>query len=351
MNHTNKYEPLVNLTRGEINESVHMGALVISDNKGRILYSKGDADLITYPRSSMKPLQVLPFLENDGDVYFGLSSKEIAIICASHSGTDDHVETIKSIHEKVCITLDQLQCGVHWPSDKTTATAMRNRGEQPTSYHHNCSGKHSGMLAQAKKNGFSLDNYLSMSNPVQKRILMTVAEMCEVDSETLAIGLDGCSAPVFAMPLRNFATALAKICQPDILSNKKASACLRITYSMNSHPVMVAGPGKLDTVVMETLPGKVILKGGAEGYQAIGILPGALGAGSPGLGIAIKIADGDQTRRALNCLTIELLYQMKLITQEQKNALPEFGTQTLKNWRGFEIGIIEPAFKLPAFSL
>jgi len=347
MNFMNDYVPLVNLTRGDIVESVHLGALVISDNKGNILFSKGNQDLVTYPRSSMKPLQVLPLLENDGDKFFNFSAKEIAIMCASHSGTDDNVNTIKSIHNKVGLSLENLQCGVHWPSDKATAIAMRERGEQPTSYHHNCSGKHSGMLAQATKNGFPLENYLSMENPVQQLILKTVAEMCEVDPQTMAIGVDGCSAPVFAMSLRSFAIALAKICQPDGLSVIRASACRRITSAMNSHPNMVAGPGKLDTIVMEALPGKIILKGGAEGYQSIGIMPGALGEGSPGLGIAIKIADGDQTRRALNCLTIELLHSLCLLNKEQKIALKEFGSQPLKNWRGFDIGVIEPAFKMP----
>jgi L-asparaginase II len=340
---------LVNLTRGDVVESIHSGAFVIADRTGKVIFSQGNPGLLTYPRSSMKPLQALPFIEKGGDRQFALTPKEVAIICASHSGTDEHVNVIKSIHAKVGLTLDDLRCGVHWPSDKATAEAMRLRGDQPNAYHHNCSGKHSGMLAHAKMNNNPLKDYLSMEHPVQNTILNTVAEMCEMAPQDLAIGVDGCSAPVFAMPLVNYAMAIAKLCEPVSLPEKKADACQRITSAMSSHPMMVAGPGKLDTILMQAMKGKVISKAGAEGYQIIGILPGALGKGSPGLGIAIKIADGDQTRRALDCLTVEILRGMGLLDESQTAALAAFGSKALTNWRGLEIGEIRPVFEMPAF--
>lgn len=343
------FEPLVNLTRGSIVESVHLGVLVISDASGNIIFSVGNPNLSTYPRSSMKPFQALPFIEKGGRGEFNLTPEEVAIMCASHSGTDEHVRVIKSIHSKAKLSLENLMCGVHYPSDKPTADAMRARNEQPTAYHHNCSGKHSGMLAHARLEGLPLENYLSMQHPVQQSIIKAVADMCDMLPGQFPIGLDGCSAPVFAMPLKNFALALARLCDPVGFPEERASACRYITSAMSSYPTMVAGPGKMDTMLMETMQGKVNSKGGAEGYQALGILPGAFGAGSPALGIAIKISDGDQTRRALDCLTVEVLKGLGLLNPDEISKLLKFGNKPLTNWRGLTIGEIKPAFDIPSF--
>lgn len=343
------YQPLVHLTRGGVVESMHFGIIVIADNTGKIVFSIGDPAYSTFPRSSMKPLQALPFIEKGGEGYFGLTPEEVAIMCASHSGTDAHVNIIKSIHDKAGLTLDDLKCGVHWPIDKKAAESLRKREEEPSSYHHNCSGKHSGMLAHARMENWALDHYLSMDHPVQQSILACIAEMCEMPPADLTVGLDGCSAPVFAIPLQNFAMAIAKLCDPAGLPEKRANACQYLTKAMSSYPIMVAGPGKLDTILTETMQGKVISKAGAEGYQAVGIMPGALDEGSPALGIAIKISDGDQTRRALNCLTVEVLRELQLFNAEQEVALASFGSQTLTNWSGFEIGEIKPAFSMTGF--
>jgi len=147
------YSPLVELTRGGMVECVHFGAFAIVDAHGNLLASAGDPELRTFPRSSMKPFQAIPFVESGGPEHYDLTEEELAIICASHTGTDKHVAVLKQIHQKVGIQESDLQCGVHWPSDKATAQEMRQRGEQPTPYRHNCSGKHSGMLAQAKLRG------------------------------------------------------------------------------------------------------------------------------------------------------------------------------------------------------
>ena len=148
------FEPLVELTRGGIVESVHLGALAAVDSEGKLLAAYGNPDRVSFPRSSMKPLQALPFVEDGGPEHFGLTEEELAILCASHHGTDEHVRVLRSIHAKVGLQELDLQCGVHWPPDKATVLAMRERGEEPTPYRHNCSGKHSGMLAQALLHAF-----------------------------------------------------------------------------------------------------------------------------------------------------------------------------------------------------
>ncbi|HPR35048.1 MAG TPA: asparaginase [Anaerolineaceae bacterium] len=337
------YEAVVELTRGGIVECVHYGALAVVDSAGNLLTSLGDPKLVTFPRSSMKPLQAIPFVEDGGPEHYGFTEEELAILCASHHGTDEHVRVLRSIHEKVGLQESDLQCGVHWPSDKATTLAMRERGEEPTSYRHNCSGKHSGMLAQALLHDYSKDEYLSMENPLQQRILKTVAEMCVVEPKDMAVGIDGCSAPVFAMPLYNFALAMARLADPIGLGGSRASACQKITHAMMAYPEMVAGPGALDSVLMSLMQGKAAVKGGAEGYQMISLMPGACGKGSPGIGVAFKISDGDPNRRATYSLIVALLRALGFEDEMASEAFRSFNTPLLKNWRGLEIGEIRTA--------
>lgn len=342
--------PLVRLTRGNVVESIHYGAFVVVDRTGRVITSQGNPELVTYPRSAMKPLQALPFIERGGDQLYDLNLEEIALICASHGGTDAHVEVLKRIHSKVAIELDDLMCGVHWPSDKDTAQAMRQRGEEPNAYRHNCSGKHSGMLAHTKMRNLPLKGYLSPEHPIQQTILTVVAEMCGLEPGSLPVGVDGCSAPVFAIPLLNFAMAIARLCDPAELDDQRAKASRRITTAMSAFPFMVAGLGKFDTVLMDVMKGKVIAKAGAEGYQIIGLLPEALDKGSPALGIAIKLSDGDQTRRAIGHVSMAILKALGLFNADQLSGLAAFEDLELKNWRGIVVGKISTCFDLSGLS-
>lgn len=332
------YSPLVELTRGGMVECVHFGAFAIVDAHGNLLASAGDPELHTFPRSSMKPFQAIPFVESGGPEHFNLSDEELAIICASHSGTDKHVEVLKRIHQKVGLQESDLQCGVHWPSDKATAQEMRQRGEQPTPYRHNCSGKHSGMLAQAKLRGLPLDTYLDPEHPIQQAIRQTMAEMSNLNPEKLTFGIDGCSAPVYALPLQAFALAVARLCDPTDLAPERQTACRKIAHAMMRFPEMVAGPGRLDTLLMQTMGDKAVVKGGAEGYQMIGLLPGALKPGSSGIGIAIKFSDGDHSRRATHTLTKAILTALGFQQELQAEALQGITDPTLRNWRGLVIG-------------
>ncbi|MEL7625315.1 MAG: asparaginase [Anaerolineaceae bacterium] len=337
------YEPLVELTRGGIVESIHFGALAAVDSDGKLLLSYGNPDLVTFPRSSMKPFQALPLVEHGGVEAFGLTDEELAIMCASHTGTDEHVRVLKSIHQKVGLQLSDLQCGVHWPIDKETTFQMRVRGEEPNSYRHNCSGKHSGMLTQAKLLGQSLSDYLSLDHQVQKNIREAVSSMCGMNPEELIPGVDGCSAPVYAMPLQSFALATARLVDPTKLEEKRQLACRKITRAMTAYPNMVSGPGQLDTVLMEVMKGKLIAKGGAEGYQLIGIMPGAITEKSKGIGVALKIADGDPTRRATQRVVVELMKALGFRAEMESDTYASLNQPILRNYRGIEIGEVRLA--------
>ncbi len=337
------YRPILALTRGAIDESIHFGAFAIVDSHSNLLAAHGDPQAIVYLRSAAKPFQALPLIENDGHTHWGLSKREIAIICASHAGTDEHAATIKSIQTKIDVSETDLLCGVHPPPDAETAFALRARGESPTPVRHNCSGKHTGMLALARLMGHPIGDYINPEHPVQEQILLAFSGMCDVDLEAVTMGTDGCSAPNFAIPLRNAALGFARLCDPHDLPPTLAGACQIITDAMTSHPEMVAGPGRFDTCLMQTADGSIVAKGGAEGYLGLGIMPGAINPGSPGIGIAIKIADGDLKARARPAVALEILKQFGALTGPQLEALSSFGPKmTLKNWRELVIGEARP---------
>ncbi len=339
--------PLVELTRGKTVESVHFGALAVADSQGNLIASYGDPNTITFLRSTAKPFQLLPFIEAGGAEHFHFSQQEIALMCASHSGTDQQVELVSHIQQRVGITESNLMCGVHQPMHKQTAEQMLLRGETPTPNRHNCSGKHTGMLAFAKMMGEPLESYLEHDHPVQQRILNTFAEMCGLPVTQIKLGTDGCSAPNFAVPLVNAALAWARLADPSSLSPNRANAIRTIIQAMMAHPEMVGGPGRFDTLLMQTLNGRVVSKGGAEGYEGMGVLPGALGPGSGALGIAVKISDGDGYGRAVSAVSMEVLRQLGVFSPNELETLSTFGpNRAVKNWRELVVGEMRPVFDL-----
>jgi L-asparaginase II len=340
------FVPLAQATRGGLVESVHYGAIAIADAQGNLYASCGDPLLVSYLRSSSKPLQAIPLIELGGVERFNLTQQEIALTCASHDGTDMHVQVVKSLQQKTGLQESDLLCGTHPVSDKATAEAMLLRGEVPTPNRHNCSGKHCGFLAQAVMRNLPKEDYLNPSLPLQQTVIQTFAEMCRLQPEQVQIGVDGCSAPVFAVPLQNAACAVARLCDPAELPPARAKACRLIYASMNAYPEMVAGYGDFDTKLMQAGAGKIITKRGAEGYQIIGLLPGALGPGSPALGVAIKISDGDPKERARPLVSMEVLYQLGALNESQLLSLNEFHTHSLYNWRKIKVGELRPCFQL-----
>lgn len=348
--------PVFELTRGSVIESIHYGNVAVVDSRGKLLASYGDPYQVAFLRSSGKPFQALPFVERSGVEHFGLTSRELALACASHEGSDDHVSVVESIQAKAGLKESDLQCGVHRPGDPEAYQALIVNGEKPTPNRNNCSGKHSAMLACAKMRGLPLESYLQIDHPIQQEILAGFAEMCGVPVEKLELGIDGCSAPNFAVPLYNAAMAFARLCDPRELTEARAGACRKITSAMTSHPEMISGYKEFDCRLMQAGKGKIVCKRGAEGYQAIGLMPGALGPDSPGVGITFKVSDGDLTFRTINidplnrvrpAVTLEILSQLGVFNNDQKKELAEFGpVLPIQNHRGIVTGESRPVFRL-----
>lgn len=344
------HAPLVEVTRGEITESVHYGAFCIADRGGQLLAQAGDPKYVTFPRSSLKPFQALPFIEQGGAEHFGLTGEEIAILCASHAGTALHTSVLEGMHQKIGAHEEDLSCGVHWPYDKNTREAMMLAGQSPTAFHHNCSGKHTGMLALAKLLDAPLKDYLNLQHPVQVTVRETIGEFSGIEPKRMPVGIDGCSAPVYGMSMEKMAQAVAKMADPTGLEPKRKAACQLITSTMTINPVMVAGPGQFDTDLMSVTKGKVFSKGGAEGYLIIGVLPDAIHKNSPGIGIAIKISDGDARGRARASVGLTILEAMGVLDQNDLERLDSYGNVPVRNWRKLEVGEVRSVFSLADLS-
>jgi len=340
------FSPAVVATRAALDESVHFAAIAIVTIQSTLVASLGDPGLIAYMRSSSKPLQALPLVENGGVEAFNLTLQEIALMCASHEGSDEHVRVVKEIQAKTGVAESDLLCGTHPVSNRATADAMLFRGEEPTPNRHNCSGKHTGFLSQAVLRNLPKENYLEPSHPVQQTVINTFSEMVNMDPDAIHIGIDGCSAPVFALPLYNSALGIARLCDPQKLSPTRAAACKTITSAMTQFPQMVAGEGIFDTRLMQIGQGKIISKRGAEGYQIIGLLPGAIAPDSPALGIAMKVADGDPKERARPLMSLEVLRQLGALSPAQFEQLANFDRRPLINYRKIEVGMLQPVFRL-----
>jgi L-asparaginase II len=353
---TPSYVPLYTIGRGKIVESIHNGAIAVVDINGKLIAWMGDPHAATFLRSSAKPFQALPFLERGAQAIYDLTPREIALACASHSGTDEHVAVARSMQLKTGISEADLLCGVHPPYDDATAEAMRERKEMPTPNRNNCSGKHTAMLAfahlrqQDRPDSGDALAYIDIRHPIQQEILHTFAAMCAVPVENVETGIDGCSAPNFAVPLYNAALAYARLCDPEageVTGHERADACHIITSAMMFNADMVGGPGRFDTCLMEAAQGRLLVKGGAEGFQAIGVMPGALYPESPALGIAIKISDGDQKSRARPAVALEVLRQLGAIRQNELDMLVEFGpVSPVENLRRLVVGECRPVFQL-----
>ncbi|MFN2143986.1 MAG: asparaginase, partial [Anaerolineales bacterium] len=171
------FSPVLELTRGDTIESIHCGAIAVVSPRGEMLHSYGDPYTVTFLRSAAKPFQVMPFIEAGGHRHYHLTQEEIALMCASHSGTDEHFRVLSGLQAKTGVAEGDLMCGVHTPYDKATADELIRRGEEPTANRHNCSGKHTGMLAYARMNGEDLPTYLETGHPIQTRILNCLSEM------------------------------------------------------------------------------------------------------------------------------------------------------------------------------
>jgi L-asparaginase II len=318
-------------TRGDAIEAVHYGSVAVVDVEGTVLYAAGDPHFLTMTRSALKPLQAIPFVAAGGVERFGYTAAQVALLCASHSGEPRHVEAVADMLARSGSAPGDLQCGTHAPGHYEV------RGETPppppwSPLAHNCSGKHSGMLAYCVLCGAPKGSYLDFDHPLQAAIRRAVAHFTGTPEAQLVAGIDGCSAPNYAVPLAGLARAYARLAAASD-DPVYAGAPRLLAESMLAHPEMVSGEGRNDLALMRTGRGDWVTKIGAEGVQAIGVR-------SRGWGIAVKVADG--AKRGLHPATVEVLDQLGLLDAGQRAELAPWREPTVKNYRGTVTGAVRP---------
>ena len=328
---------LVEVIRAGIVESTHIGSLAVVDSHGNTLYALGDTERLTFYRSAGKPIQAVVSLESGIVDEYKLSLKEIAIMASSHEGEKQHIDNIKTIMEKVNVKEEDFKCGAQVPYSKDAEKELILAGLAPTRLHCNCSGKHIGLISAARKRGLPVESYHEDSHVLQDEIAGIFSEFSNTGLSSMAKGMDGCSIPVYAVPLKNMALSYANLCDNNFAGGKYSKSQNYITSAMTMYPEMVGGEGKLDTVLMKHFGDRIISKSGAEGVYCAGIL-------GKGVGIAVKIEDGNS--RAVEPLIVELLVQMKIIGKDEVQKVREFWNPKVKNHKGEVVGEIRATFEL-----
>lgn len=328
-------EILAHVIRGETIESIHRGHICVVDGDANTVASVGDPSTVTYFRSACKAFQAIPFITSGAADAFSFTEGEIALAVASHSGEKMHVEVAARMLEKIGLAESDLRCGTHFPFYEPEEHRMIAAGEKPTQLHNNCSGKHAAMLAFAKHIGADIKTYDLPDSRIQKRILKCVADFTEISENEIAIGIDGCAAPNFALPVASMAKSFVNLLTPTKFPELTQKACSRIVAAMLKYPEFIGGSNRLDTMLMQAAPNAIISKVGADGVWLCGVLP--CEKWPTGLGIALKIEDGDdQLSRPV--VAVDILRQLFVLS---KNDLTDLSPMPIKNRRGDVVGSVE----------
>lgn len=325
---------LAEAVRGNWVENRHRGAYIIVDADGRVIASSGDIERPVFPRSAIKSMQALAIFDRHAVDRFHHSPEELALACASHHGEDEHVDNVAHFLDRMGLSVDDLECGAHQPTNDKARQALRQAGKEPSALHNNCSGKHSGMLSVALAMGVPTSGYVGREHDVQKAVRAAVEYVIGEDLTEDRCGIDGCSIPTWAAPLRAWARGFARMATGVGLDAGHAAGARQLFDAATSHPHLVAGTGHLDTLVMEAFQGRVMQKGGAEGVQC-----GAIR--DKGWGYALKCDDGNMV--ASHVMVAALLLKYADPDDSQRTVLEQFVRQPIKNVRGTVVGEMRAA--------
>jgi L-asparaginase II len=322
----------VHVLRGGLLESRHKVHMAVVSADGRFIASVGNPQFMSFLRSSAKAFQVQPLIPYVQQL--GLESKHLAIAMASHAGDATHVETVLELLARGGVDSAWLKCGIHPPFDAATRKEMRVIGIKPTVLQNNCSGKHAAMLAACVVKGLPTEGYYLPDHPLQQEI-QEVIKSCFGTSE-LGIGIDGCSVPCFQISLEQAALGMARLAEPQSLPEYTTGLELAFT-AMRTHPHLIAGTNRTDTVLMQS-QNNLVSKIGAEAIHLMAIRDSKHG----NIGIATKIEDGSE--RVLEVALHRVLTQLEGLSDPE--ALTAWQAPTIKNHAGLEVGQYQAAFDL-----
>jgi L-asparaginase II len=330
-------EKLIEVSRGNVIETIHRGDIAIVNSKGELLYKCGDPEKYTYWRSAAKPIQAYNVLLSGAADRYKFTDAEIAIMCASHYGESFHIKTIESILSKIGLNSDHILGGTVTSLSTEYALELAYNRTELNPMFSDCSGKHAGKLSICQHKGYPLESYKELNHPVQQQILEVIANMADMSIKDIEIGIDGCSVPVHAMPLRNMAMAYARLANPEGLDEDYRMTSERIFCAMNKHPEMVSGTNGFCTNLIAASNGKLTGKVGAEGVYCIGVK-------DRDIGIAIKIESGSMA--VLPPAVLYILRELDILNSEELTLLKQYDPMINTNDLKQKVGEIRACFTL-----
>lgn len=320
---------LVEVTRGNLVESRHRGLVIAVDGDGRTVFSLGETDTAVFPRSACKAMQGLPLMESGAADAYGFGNRELALACSSHSGEPEHVELAAKMLAAAGLDVSALECGAHWSSDQKTLIGQARSLEAPTALHNNCSGKHSGFICACCHSGTEVKGYVGYEHPLQQEIRGTMESLTGAILARDNCGVDGCSIPTYAVPLKGLAHGFAKMATGVDLGPERARASKRLIEACMAEPFYVAGTKRACTRLMKTAPGRIFAKTGAEGVFCAAI---------PEKGIAIALKCEDGATRAAEAMVAATLARFFRDEPELHAALMAQANHSMHNWNGIHVG-------------
>lgn len=324
---------IVEVTRGDLVESVHRIAACACNVRGEVVLAVGDVDAPVYLRSAAKPFIAAAVVAAGARERFVLDDREIAVMAGSHSGQLFHLKAVRSILRKIGMDESALLCGAHLPYNEKAMLAMLKRGEAPRPIHNNCSGKHAGILALCRLLDADPATYLNPKHPAQRSILAFCARMSDEDPQQWHLGVDGCGIPTYAISLRHAALSFARLASGNGVDATDAAALAVVRAAMLARPEYVAGTGEFDSELMRVTDGGVLSKGGAEGVHGVAML-------AHGCGFVSKVLDGAARARAPASLA--LLHRLGALGAEQMEKLGRFARPVVYNRAGRAVGELRP---------
>ncbi|HEX6509647.1 MAG TPA: asparaginase [Chloroflexota bacterium] len=329
--------PLVADMRGGYLGSLHRGSVAVSDSAGRVILAAGDPQQRAFLRSAAKPFQVIPAILSGALERFRVTERELAVLCASHNAEPMHIDAVLTVLGKIGLSESALHCGAHPPLSQSAAVDRWRHGIDPTPVCNNCSGAHAGMLLACVARGWPLKSYGDLEHPLQRQTRQILASFADIDPAQIETAVDNCAVPTFRLPLDHAAQAFARLGNGDGMSTDLQRAAERVRNAMVRYPEMVAGENRFDTDLMRADGGSLVAKGGAEGFQGVGVL-------SSGLGIALKISDGASS--AVGPATVRVLEGLDVLDEEALSSLESYREPLVHNMRGEVVGRVQPVFEV-----
>ena len=319
-----KHMAIINtyITRGKIIESIHNAKCTIKDYNYQNIFSTNHDNDFVYPRSAIKIFQAIPFIKSEAYKKFKLSQKQIAIACSSHYGEPEHLKVLEEWIKKIKIKKNLLKCGIHNPLNSKSSDKLLFSGIKPNQLHNNCAGKHLAMISGCLCKNMNINKYVEMNHPYQNTIRNYLEYFTETKISNIQKGIDGCSAPQYAFPIKNLSIGMINLIKHYRETKKYTPEITILLKAIAKYPQLTGSKSIYSCQLMAATDGKIFSKGGAEGVLLFAHKEKKIG------GI-IKINDGNE--RALPSIANAIFKKLKILNNNELKKLSKWNHEKIFN--------------------